>query len=69
MRKLHPVKVGNLTLDGKKIYIQSMLNVIADDVEGNVRQAMALEAAGCEIIRVSVPSLKDVRLIEALQIQ
>ena len=67
MRKLHPVKVGNLTFDGKKIYIQSMLNVIADDVEGNVRQAMALEEAGCEIIRVSVPSLKDVRLIEAIK--
>lgn len=44
-----------------------MLNVIADDVEGNVRQAMALEEAGCEIIRVSVPSLKDVRLIEAIK--
>ena len=67
MRKLHTVKVGNLTFDGKKIYIQSMLNVIADDVEGNVRQAMALEEAGCEIIRVSVPSLKDVRLIEAIK--
>ena len=39
MRKLHPVKVGNLTFDGKKIYIQSMLNVIADDVEAmSVRQ-------------------------------
>ena len=43
------------------------LDFIADDVEGNVRQAMALEEAGCEIIRVSVPSLKDVRLIEAIK--
>ena len=54
MRKLHPVKVGNLTFDGKKIYIQSMLNVIADDVEGNVRQAMALEEAGCELSLIHI---------------
>lgn len=37
------VKVGNLTLGGEHIYIQSMLNVPADDVEGNVRQAIELE--------------------------
>ena len=30
------VKVGNLTLGGEHIYIQSMLNIPADDVEGNV---------------------------------
>ena len=34
------VKVGNLTLGGEHIYIQSMLNIPADDVEGNVRQAI-----------------------------
>ena len=33
MRKLHPVKVGDLTLDGSRIYIQSMLNVPAEDIE------------------------------------
>ena len=40
------VKVGNLTLGGEHIYIQSMLNIPADDVEGNVRQAIELEKAG-----------------------
>lgn len=67
MRKLHAVKVGDLILDGKKIYIQSMLNIPAEDVEGNVRQAKELERAGCEIIRVSVPSMRDVRLIETIK--
>ncbi|MBS7398366.1 MAG: flavodoxin-dependent (E)-4-hydroxy-3-methylbut-2-enyl-diphosphate synthase, partial [Ruminiclostridium sp.] len=47
------VKVGNLTLGDGHIYIQSMLNVPADDIEGNVRQAKELEAAGCEIIRTA----------------
>jgi (E)-4-hydroxy-3-methylbut-2-enyl-diphosphate synthase len=61
------IKVGNLPFDGRKIYVQTMLNVLASDVEGNVRQALDVEAAGAEIIRVSVPSLQDVRLIEALK--
>ena len=61
------VKVGNLTLGDGHIYIQSMLNVPADDVEGNVRQAKALEAAGCEIIRTAVPDVKNAELIYALK--
>ena len=61
------VKVGNLTLGDGHIYIQSMLNVPADDIEGNVRQAKELEAAGCEIIRTAVPDIKNVGLIYALK--
>lgn len=67
MRNIIPVKVGNCVLDGKHIYIQSMLNVIADDIEGNVRQAVELEKAGCEIIRTAVPDMNAVRLISALK--
>ena len=65
--ELKKVKIGNVCLDGKHIYIQSMLNVPSEDMEGNVRQAAALEKAGCEIVRVSVPTKKDVRLIEAIK--
>ena len=61
------VKVGDLTLGDGRIYIQSMLNVPADDIEGSVKQAEALEAAGCEIIRAAVPSLDNVPLISALK--
>ena len=61
------VKVGNITLGDGNIYIQSMLNVPASDVEGNVRQAAELEQSGCEILRVSVPSMEDVRLIPAIK--
>ena len=48
------VKVGNLTLGGEHIYIQSMLNIPADDVEGNVRQAIELEKAGCDVTLLSI---------------
>ncbi len=61
------VKVGGITLGDGRIYVQSMLNVHADDVEGNVAQAKRLEEAGCQIIRTAVPTLKNVNLIEALK--
>lgn len=62
------VKVGTRILGGSHpVLIQSMLNVSADDVLGNVRQARALEKAGCDIVRVSVPEQKDVRLIGAIK--
>lgn len=61
------VNVGALTLGDGRVYIQSMLNVPADDIEGSVRQAEALEKAGCEIIRAAVPDLKNVPLISALK--
>jgi (E)-4-hydroxy-3-methylbut-2-enyl-diphosphate synthase len=44
-----------------------MLNIPAEDLEGSVRQAKALEAAGCEIIRAAVPDLNAVRLIPTLK--
>ena len=62
------VKVGNYYLGGDNpILVQSMLNVKSADVEGNVAQAVALEKEGCQIVRVSVPSLEDVRLITELK--
>lgn len=67
MRNLHPVRVGNYVLDGKHIYIQSMLNARSDDIEGSVNQAVELEKAGCEIIRAAIPNMEAVRLILAIK--
>ena len=61
------VKVGNCVLGSKKIYIQSMLNIPADDIENSVKQAVELEKAGCEIIRAAVPKIENASLIEALK--
>ena len=57
------VKIGG----GAKVSVQSMLNRPASDIDGSVRQAKALEAAGCEIIRAAVPDMEAVRLINALK--
>lgn len=67
MRAVKPVKMKNITLDGKHIYVQSMLSVPSYDIEGNVKQAVRLEQAGCEIIRVSVPDKKALELIPAIK--
>ena len=67
MRNVKPVKVGNCVLDGKHIYIQSMLNVRSDDIEGSVKQAVELEKAGCEIVRAAIPNMEAVKLIPAIK--
>ena len=67
MRSVHAVKVGDCTLDGKKIYIQSMLNIPASKIEESVRQAVELEKAGCEIIRAAIPDMAAVKLIPAIK--
>lgn len=69
MRKLkREVKIGNVTIGGHEpVAVQTMLNVPVADVEGNVAQAKRVAAAGCQILRASVPSPEDVRLVEAVK--
>ncbi len=62
------VQVGNLTIGGgSDISIQSMLCAHAHDIEGNVKQALALQQAGCDIVRVSVPDIETIKTVEALK--
>ena len=67
MRKVKPVKLKDLTFDGKKIYVQSMLNTPSYDIEASVRQAKRLEEAGCDIIRAAIPDEKALELIPAIK--
>lgn len=66
-RQVIPIKVGDLQIDGKRIYIQSMLSHPANDIEANVIQAMELEEAGCEIVRVAIPNMESIKLIPAIK--
>ncbi|MEE1076297.1 MAG: flavodoxin-dependent (E)-4-hydroxy-3-methylbut-2-enyl-diphosphate synthase [Acutalibacteraceae bacterium] len=68
MKVTKQVKVGNILIGGgAPIAIQSMLNISAHDIENSVKQAKALEQAGCEIIRIAIPDMKAVQLISALK--
>jgi len=62
------VMVGSVPVGGNSpVSVQSMLNVPAHDIEGNVAQAKRLEACGCQIIRTAVPDKEAVRLVAALK--
>ena len=53
------VRIGNRVIGGgNPILIQSMTNTKTEDVEATVAQILELEAAGCDIIRSTVPTLE-----------
>ena len=67
-RKTRQVRAGNVLIGGgAPVSVQSMLNVPSTDIEGSVRQAKALENAGCQIIRAAVPDMDAVKLIYELK--
>ncbi len=62
------VRVGGVLLGGgAPVAVQSMLNTPAADAAAAVRQAKALEEAGCELIRATVPDDAAVKTIAALK--
>lgn len=51
------VKIGNRVIGGgNPVLIQSMTNTRTEDIKATIEQIRRLEAAGCEIIRCTVPS-------------
>ncbi len=64
------VKVGNVKIGGDApIAIQSMLNAPASDYEKNLQQLVALQDAGCEIVRMAVPDMDAVKVLGKLKEQ
>ncbi len=62
------VKVGNIYIGGDApVSVQSMLCVPAHDIKGNVEQALRLEKAGCDIVRVTVPDKQALETVKALK--
>ena len=63
-RKTRPVKVGNVTIGGGfPVVVQSMINEDTMDVEGSVAAIRRLHEIGCEIVRVTVPSLSHAKTL------
>ncbi len=62
------VRIGSLAIGGNNpVAVQSMLNVPIADIAGNVAQAKRLEAEGCQIVRVTVPTPADAAVVTALK--
>ena len=57
------VKIGG----GAPVSVQSMLSVPSYEIKKSVQQAVALQQAGCEIIRLAIPDREAVRLIPAIK--
>jgi len=57
-RKTRPVQVGSITVGGNNpVVVQSMINEDTLDIAGSIAGIRRLHEIGCEIMRVTVPSL------------
>ena len=64
-RQIH---AGSVAIGGgAPVTIQSMCNTRTEDAAATIRQIHALEAAGCEIIRVTVPNMEAARALTAIR--
>src|SRR6058998_1321294 len=64
-RATREVKVGNVGIGGDNpIRVQSMITCDTMDTEASVQQTIELADAGCEIVRITAPAVKDARNLE-----
>src|SRR5438034_11763024 len=64
-RKTREMKVGNVGIGGDNpIRVQSMITCDTMDTEASIQQTMELAEVGCEIVRITAPTVKDARNLE-----
>ncbi|ACB51662.1 4-hydroxy-3-methylbut-2-en-1-yl diphosphate synthase [Crocosphaera subtropica ATCC 51142] len=67
-RKTRPVKVGDITIGGGfPVVVQSMINEDTLDIEGSVSAIRRLHEMGCEIVRVTVPSMAHAKALATIK--
>ena len=68
--KTREVRIGNVVIGGEHpIAVQSMTNTRTEDVEATVAQILLLEAAGCEIVRCTVPTQEAAEALREIKKQ
>lgn len=68
--KTKEIQIGNRIIGGDHpILIQSMCNTKTEDVSATVAQILELERAGCEIIRVAVPTMEAAAALRQIKRQ
>ena len=64
------ISIGDKKIGGgNPVLIQSMCNTKTEDVKATVSQILALEAAGCDIIRVAVPTMEAAAALRSIKKQ
>jgi (E)-4-hydroxy-3-methylbut-2-enyl-diphosphate synthase len=67
-RKTRPVPVGDVIIGGgHPVVVQSMINEDTLDVDGSVAAIRRLHEIGCEIVRVTVPSMAHVKALAQIK--
>jgi (E)-4-hydroxy-3-methylbut-2-enyl-diphosphate synthase len=67
-RKTRPVRVGNVTIGGSHpVVVQSMINEDTLDIHGSVAGIRRLHEIGCEIVRVTVPSMAHAKALAEIK--
>jgi len=67
-RKTRVVQVGKIGIGGDyPIRIQSMTNTNTRDIEATLAQCLRMAQAGCEIIRITTPTVEDARALEKIK--
>jgi (E)-4-hydroxy-3-methylbut-2-enyl-diphosphate synthase len=67
-RKTRPVPVGDITIGSDyPVAVQSMINEDTLDIEGSVAAIRRLHEIGCEIVRVTVPSMAHAKAMEEIR--
>ncbi|BAZ43273.1 4-hydroxy-3-methylbut-2-en-1-yl diphosphate synthase [Chondrocystis sp. NIES-4102] len=67
-RKTRGVKVGDITIGGgNPVVVQSMINEDTLDIEGSVAAIRRLHEIGCEIVRVTVPSMAHAKALAEIK--
>nr|MBP3598281.1 flavodoxin-dependent (E)-4-hydroxy-3-methylbut-2-enyl-diphosphate synthase [Eubacterium sp.] len=68
--KTREIVIGNVAIGGENpIAIQSMTNTKTEHVEATVAQIQALTKAGCDIVRVAVPTMEAAKAIVEIKKQ
>ncbi len=67
-RKTREISVGNIKIGGvSPITIQSMTNTDTLDFDATYKQTLSLEEAGCDIVRITAPSVESSKVFSHLK--
>jgi (E)-4-hydroxy-3-methylbut-2-enyl-diphosphate synthase len=67
-RKTIPVQIGDLYLGSDfPIRIQSMTTIDTMDTQGSIEQSIRMIDAGCELVRITAPSVKEAQNLENIR--
>lgn len=67
-RKSREVTVGGVSIGGNnKIAIQSMTNTDTENIPATIEQIKRLASAGCDIVRITVPTVEAAKTVLAIK--